>query len=200
VGQRSDGALVIADAQSIERAASLIARGEVVGYPTETLYGLAVDALNTEAIEALLQVKGRDPSQSLPLLVTDLEMVRTLVEEIPPLAQRLIASHWPGPLTLILRARSGLAASLVSERGGVGLRMSADPIAAALTQRVGRAITATSANRSGQPPATSAAEACLEGVALVLDDGVRDQPPSTVIELIEAPRILRRGAIEIEGW
>jgi L-threonylcarbamoyladenylate synthase len=195
-----DGALVLADAPTIARAASLIRGGAIVGYPTETLYGLAADALSRSAIEALLQVKGRDPAQSLPLLVVDLEMARGLVEEIPPLAQRLMAAHWPGPLTVVLRARSGLPAPLVSDRGGVGLRVSADPVAADLTLRVGRPITATSANRSGQPPATSAVLACLDGVALVLDDGVRDRPASTVIELLDTPRILRRGAITIEGW
>lgn len=191
--------IVAADAVGIERAAQLIRAGSVVGYPTETLYGVAVDALSGAALELLLQTKGRDPARPFPLLVTDLAMARTLVAELPPLAEQLAARHWPGPLTLVLRALSHLPAALVSARGGVGLRVSSDPVAAELVRRVGRPITATSANRTSEAAATRAALACLPGVALVLDDGERAAPPSTVLELIDQPLLIRQGAVKVEG-
>ena len=189
--------ILAASPEGIGLAAGLIHAGSIVGYPTETLYGLAVDALSVEALELLVRTKGRGAAQAIPLLVADLDMARALVAELPPFAEQLAKRHWPGALTLVLRALPHLPAPVVSARGGVGLRVSSDPVAAELVRCVGGPITATSANRSGEAAATRAAQAALPGVAMVLDDGERAQPPSTVLELIDRPLLLRQGAVKI---
>jgi L-threonylcarbamoyladenylate synthase len=189
--------ILSADDAGVSRAAGLICAGEVVAFPTETLYGLAVDALDEAALGRLGQLKGRVAEHPFPLLVADEAMLLRVVAAIPPAALELMREHWPGPLTLVLPAAEGLPVSLVNERGGVGLRISSDPVARALVQAVGRPITATSANRSGRPAATDAALAAQEPVSLVLDDGVRDTAASTVVEVMDRPVLLRRGAVEL---
>jgi L-threonylcarbamoyladenylate synthase len=191
--------VAIADPVSIAEAAERILRGEVVAYPTETLYGLAVHARQPHAVERLLALKGRASSQAIALLVADAAMLAGLVARLPAAAERLIARYWPGPLTLVLPAAPGLAPALCGPGGGVGVRVSSDPVASALVRAVGAPITATSANASGAPPATTAAEAALAGVTFCLDGGARRAAPSTVVELLgEQPRILRAGAIPPE--
>lgn len=190
--------VVPASSQHIRRAADVIISGGVVAYPTETLYGLAVDALSHEALALLLHVKRRDPTHNISILVSDEAMLGRVVAWTSAVARRLMSAHWPGPLTLILPAAHGLPASLVGPGGGVGVRISSDPVAAALVARVGRPITATSANLTSQPPATTAQGATLEGISLVLDDGTRRQQASTVLSLLGEPIVLRQGAVEVD--
>lgn len=184
-----------ADERAVRHAAKLIHEGAVVAYPTETCYGLGARALDPEALKVLFRVKGRDEQRAISVLVSDAQMLSSIVTTVSPLAQWLIANYWPGALTIVLPARPGLPKELVSERGGIGVRMSLDAVANALVHAVGEPITATSANRSGDTGAREANYAALEGVALVLDGGVRMDPPSTVVELIAEPRILRQGAV-----
>lgn len=181
----------------VSNAVDLINAGHIVGYPTETLYGLAADALNEDALARLMRVKRRELSHHIPVLVADQEMLRRIVAHVPSPALALMEQHWPGPLTLVLPARGGLPAVLVNEQGGIGVRISSDPVAGALVRCVGRPITATSANLSQQQPATTADQANLAGVSLVLDDGPRAELASTVVEVYEQPRILRQGSIRI---
>jgi L-threonylcarbamoyladenylate synthase len=195
----SGSTIVRADPASIRRAAVLVRAGEVVGFPTETLYGLAALALSRVALERLVTLKARDPSQPISVMVEDRAMLGLLVDRIPESAAGLMDRFWPGPLTLVLPARRELPGALVGARGGVGVRISSDPVAAALVRDIGAPMTATSANLSGTSPATTAAEASISGVALVLDDGPRCHPPSTVVEVIDAPVVLRQGAIRIDG-
>ena len=193
------GPILRAGDAAVARAAELILSGAVVAYPTETLYGLAVDALDELALARLVGIKGRDPARPFPLLVTDIEMLAGVVEAVPPAARRLIEAHWPGALTLVLPAAAALPRALVGPRGGVGVRISSEPVARALVAAVGRPITATSANRAGEPPATCAAAAASLEVALVLDGGVRDAAPSTVVEVLERPIVLRAGMVLVDG-
>ncbi|MBK8481315.1 MAG: threonylcarbamoyl-AMP synthase [Proteobacteria bacterium] len=187
-----------ADATTIARAARYLRdESAVVGFPTETCYGFAV-ALDATALARLARVKGRAADHALPLIVADHAMLAQLVARLPPLAERLIARYWPGALTLVLPAVSGLPAAVVGPGGGVGVRMSADPVAQQLVRALGAPLTATSANRSGARPAQSAAEAALPGVALVLDDGHRGELPTTLIELLDTPRILRQGRCVVD--
>ena len=190
--------VVPASSQHIQRAANVILTGGVVAYPTETLYGLAVAALSKEALARLLHVKRRDPTHNISILVSDEAMLRCVVAETSGLARRLMAAHWPGPLTLILPAADGLPAPLVGPGGGVGVRVSSDPVAAELVRRVGRPVTATSANLTSQPPATTAHGATLEGISLVLDGGKRQQQASTVLSLLAEPVVLRQGAVAVD--
>jgi L-threonylcarbamoyladenylate synthase len=189
--------VVSAGPESLQRAGRLIREGLVVSFPTETLYGLAADALSPRALERLLALKRRDRSQPIPLLVADRQMLSRVVARIPAAAEPLMRRHWPGPLTLVLPALDGLPGPLLGPAGGVGVRISSDPVAAALVREAGRPLTATSANISQGMAAATAGAAALEGVALVLDDGPRDQPPSTVVEVLDRPRVLRQGAIRL---
>src|ERR1043166_3646049 len=90
------------EAKAFVEAIDALRRGDVIVFPTETLYGIGADALNNEAVEKVFQLKGRDSRNPIPVLVADAEMLDTLVAEIPPLAQQLIEQFWPGPLTLVL--------------------------------------------------------------------------------------------------
>ena len=191
---------VVPAAEGITRAAELVRSGAVVAFPTETLYGLAVDALDGAAVRRLLAVKGRGPWQPFPCLVAHREMMARLVRQVPEPAERLIRAHWPGPLTLVLPAAAGLPLPLVNSEGGVGVRISSDPLAARLVEEAGTPLTATSANLSGRPPARTAEEARLGGVALVLDGATRGALASTVVEVMPGrpPRVIRQGGVVIK--
>ena len=180
-------------------AAAAILRGEVVAFPTETFYGLAVDALNEAALAGLRVLKGRAAEKAFSLLVSGREMLATLCSEISPLAERLMAQHWPGPLTLALPARSGLPASIVAD-GCVAVRVSPNPLAQALVVAAGCPITATSANPAGSPPPRTAAEVAAYFApqsCLILDGGTTPGGrPSTLARVRgDSVEILRQGAV-----
>jgi len=192
------------EAADIEEACAALAAGEVVCLPTETTYGLAVDCRNGRALAALTALKGGRPADSpFPLIAAAMEDARGLARVWPEAAERLARRHWPGPLTLVVPARAGLAPELVGPSGGVGVRLSSHPLAAHLARALGRPITATSANRSGQTAATSigAARAVFgSDVAYYLDGGECAGTPSTVVA-VDADgtfRVIRRGAVDIE--
>jgi len=175
-------------------------RGEIVAFPTESSYGLAVDARSPEALERLFALKGREPGKPPPLLVDGAAMLALLVTSVPARAQALIAKHWPGPLTLVLPAQPELPEPLVLD-GGVGARQSPHAIANALCQAFGAPITATSANPSGRPPAMTAEEThAWFGDAVHILDGGRagGGKPSTVarVNADGTLTILRAGAID----
>lgn len=172
----------------------------MIVFPTETLYGLGADALKFAAVDKVFQLKGRDPRNPIPVLVSDLLMLDALVAEISPLAKQLMACFWPGPLTLVLPARDDIPAPLVNTSGGVGVRISSQPIARKLVAMLGRPITATSANPSGQPAARTAAQAraYFSGAVDIFVDGgkLTSSSPSTVAEVVgEKVAIIRHGAI-----
>jgi L-threonylcarbamoyladenylate synthase len=184
--------------EDIRAAVAALARGEVVGFPTETFYGLGVDALELVALERLRALKGRG-EKAISLLVTE-AMLDALVAEISPKARALMAAHWPGALTLALPARPGLPEVLVSD-GCVAVRRSPHPVAQALVEGLGRPLTATSANPAGAAPPTTAAgvRAYFGDGCLVVDGG--ETPgglPSTLVRVRgESVEVLRAGAIAI---
>ncbi len=185
---------------NIESALSALRAGEAIVFPTETFYGVGVDALNRRALERLFQLKGRDPGKPVGLIAADLEMVARVAVEIPPAARRLATRFWPGPLTIVLPARPELARELTNREGGVGIRVSPHPIALELTRRLGSPLTATSANLAGQSPARTLNEAWQafgEAIAAYVDGGtLRGELPSTVVALQGATiKILRPGAL-----
>jgi L-threonylcarbamoyladenylate synthase len=190
-----------AGAPAVRAAAAALAGGAIVAFPTETFYGLAVSALDAPAVARLCALKGRDAAQAVPVVVDSLAMLERLVVDVPDRARALIARHWPGALTLVLPARPEVPAPLVSPQG-VGARVSSHPLATALVRACGVPLTATSANRSGEPPARTAAEvrAAFGGDVHVLDGGpTAGGPPSTVIYL-DGDRVvvLRAGAIRFD--
>lgn len=189
-------------ADDLADAVAALRRGEVIVFPTETLYGLGADALNAAAVGKVFQLKGRDPANPIPVLVADREMLGVLVKEIPPLAEKLMARFWPGPLTLVLPARSDCPRPLLNSRGGIGVRVSSQPIATALVRSLGRPLTATSANLSGKAPARTLAQAknyFVGAVACFLDGGeLTSMTGSTVVEIKDKGiRIIREGEIGV---
>ncbi|MGH7809071.1 MAG: L-threonylcarbamoyladenylate synthase [Candidatus Binatia bacterium] len=188
-------------AENLSQAIAALGRGDVIVFPTETLYGLGADALNCAAVDKVFQLKGRDLRNPIPVLVSDLLMLDVLVAEISPLAKQLMACFWPGPLTLVLPARGDIPRPLVNTSGGVGVRISSHPLARKLVDMLGRPITATSANPSGQPAARTAAQARAYfsgAVEIFVDGGELTSPsPSTVAEVVgEKVAVIRHGAID----
>jgi L-threonylcarbamoyladenylate synthase len=184
--------------EDIAAGVAALARGEVIGFPTETFYGLGVDALDPSALERLRARKGRGAEKAISVLVTE-AMLEAVVAEVSPAARALMAAHWPGPLTLALPARPGLPEGLVME-GCVAVRWSPHPVAQALLEGLGRPLTATSANPAGAPPPTTAAgvRAYFAG-CLVVDGGeTPGGQPSTLARVRgEVVEVLRAGAVPI---
>jgi L-threonylcarbamoyladenylate synthase len=185
--------------EEIVFAAAALRRGEIVAYPTETFYGLGVNALDELALERLKQLKGRE-AKAISVLVQGTEMLERLCRKVPPRAQALIERYWPGALTLALPARRGLPAALLSE-GCVAVRESSHPTARELVASFGAPITATSANLAGAPPATTpeAVDEVFEGRCRVLHGGATlGGAPSTLVRVRgNRIEILRQGAVEI---
>jgi L-threonylcarbamoyladenylate synthase len=175
--------------------------GDVIAYPTETLYGLGADALNPAAVDKLFQLKGRDARNPIPVLVADCPMLAELVTEIPPLAKTLIERFWPGPLTIVLPARRDIPLPLVSSTGGIAVRVSSQPIAAELVKALGRPLTATSANPSGKEPARTILEVknYFSGAIEIFIDGgnLHSKTGSTVVAISgDRLKMIRPGDVE----
>lgn len=191
------------EAADLSAALSALKRGEVIVFPTETLYGLGADALNVSAVEKVFQLKGRDPDNPFPVLVAERAMLDALVTEIPPLAELLMTRFWPGPLTLVLPARADIPRPLVNRHRGIGVRLSSQPIATELVRLLGRPLTATSANPSGQPGAHTVAEAKIYfagKIDIYVDGGELNSPTGSTVAAIEKDqlRIIRAGEVSRE--
>lgn len=172
----------------------------MVACPTETWLGLLADARNEEAIEKVALLKARPADMPIALLLPSAEAASEVAFPSSPEVEALMDAHWPGPLTLLLRAKPGLCRRLVRD-GKVGVRVPGPSPAAELTRAFGHALTATSANLSGEPPLRMAIE-LPEAIAHGLDGSVSGSSPgglpSTLVDATETPmRILRAGAIEI---
>ena len=187
-------------AENLTDAVAALRRGDVIVFPTETLYGLGADALNFSAVEKVFQLKGRDSNQPFPVLVSDRSMLESLVGQIVPLAEILMARFWPGPLTLVLPARPEIPKPLVNSAGGVGVRISSQPVAQEIVKTLGRPLTATSANPSGQPGAYTVAQAQAyfsDRIEIFLDGGeLASRTGSTVAAVADNKiQIIRAGEI-----
>ncbi|TLP94981.1 threonylcarbamoyl-AMP synthase [Nesterenkonia salmonea] len=185
----------------IAAARSALSRGEPVVLPTDTVYGIGVDAFNPQAVAVLLAAKGRNRTMPPPVLIGRAEVMEALATDIPESARELAATFWPGALTLILQAQPSLAWDLGETRGTVALRMPADEVALDLLGAVGP-MAVSSANRTGAPAATTAAAAqamLSESVAVYLNDGERaHQQASTIVDCTTgSPTVVRQGAIPL---
>ena len=195
---------VPACASAIEQAARLLNAGELVAFPTETVYGLGADATNDRAVAAIFAAKGRPRFNPLIVHVPGLAEAGSLAK-FDAQARRIAAHFWPGPLTLVLPRRSDSGLSLLASAGldTVAIRAPSHSVAQTLLRAAGRPIAAPSANRSGRVSPTEAAHVAAElgnHVALILDDG---RTPigleSTVLDLSgEAPALLRPGGVTLE--
>ena len=184
--------------ETVQAAATALARGAIVAVPTDTVYGLAADPFRTGAADRVFALKRRPRDLDLPVLVADEEQALSLATGVPPAARRLIDRFWPGPLTVVLPRRPEVAADLGADEATVGLRCPAHPVPLALCRATGPLAT-TSANLHGQPPLTTAAEVAAtfgDSVPVVLDGGVCAGAPSTVVDCTgEEPKLLRAGRI-----
>ena len=188
-------------AEGISEATAALRKGELTVLPTDTVYGVGVDAFNPEAVTALLAAKGRGRQMPPPVLVGSRRAALALVEDVSSSGNDLIDEFWPGGLTLVFRSAKSLVWDLGDTKGTVAVRMPMQPVALGLLRETGP-LAVTSANLTGSPPATTAddAEAQLgAAVSIYLDDGpCTADVPSTIVDMTGAvPRLLRRGVIPV---
>lgn len=176
----------------------MLRQGGVIACATETLFGLLADALDESAVARVIAIKRRGP-EPIALLVPDLACAER-VAELDDRARALAAQHWPGPLTLVLRARAGLPAALVRD-GTVGVRVPGASPALDLVRAFSGPLTATSCNPSGLPAAESAAQARAyfgDQLSAILPEPAFGGAPSTVVDVTGRElRVLREGAIKL---
>ncbi|MCU4186483.1 threonylcarbamoyl-AMP synthase [Acidiferrimicrobium sp. IK] len=187
--------------EAVAAAVEALRAGDIVGLPTDTVYGLAADPWGTGAVDRLFRIKARPRSVELPVLVSGVEQALELATEVPDVARRLMDAYWPGALTLVLPRRADLAADLGEDDATIGVRCPAHPVPLAVCRRLGP-IATTSANLHGSAPATTAAEvAALPGLGLVLDAGTCQGQPSTVVDCTGADaKVLRQGSVLLAGF
>jgi L-threonylcarbamoyladenylate synthase len=191
------------DEQIMQEAANMLKQGRLVAFPTETVYGLGANGLDSQAVARIYQAKGRPSDNPLILHISDRQELARLVAEIPANAQVLIDNYWPGPLTVVLK-RSSIIPDIVS--GGldtVAVRLPGSTVACELIRLAGVPIAAPSANTSGRPSPTSAQAvlADLDGrIDAVIDTGICDiGVESTVVDCTTpVPTLLRPGGITLE--
>ena len=187
--------------RQIEAAVRVLARGGLVVYPTETLYGLGADALDAAALLRLIDLKGRQAGKAIAVLISDLAMLDQIAAEVPAPARALMRRFWPGPLTIVLRARDTVS-PLLTGGGGIGVRLSSHPLASALVCALSHPVTAPSANPAGRPAPRLVEQARAyfgERIDYYLDAGpLRGEPASTVVDAREGLRVLRDGTIAAE--
>jgi L-threonylcarbamoyladenylate synthase len=196
-------------------ARAAVSRGDLVVLPTDTVYGVGADAFSPEAVQRLLDAKGRDRTAPPPVLVPDVATLDALAEVVPAEARALVENFWPGGLTIVLRARPMLSWDLGETRGTVAVRMPDHPLALELLRETGP-LAVSSANRTGEPAAMTAAQALDalgDSVAVYLEAGAAGESypdagagtGSTIVDAtgLEHPEgklhILRHGVIPDEA-
>jgi len=142
----------------LEQAADVVRSGGVIAYPTEAVFGLGCDPLNMEAVERVIAVKGRSAAKGLILIAADVEQLEPFIQPLPAERREEILASWPGPVTWVLPARPDIPETLTGGRPTLAVRVTAHPLAAALCRACTTPLVSTSANLSGEPPATTADE------------------------------------------
>ncbi len=185
-------------ADGLREAVRLLRDGRVVGFPTDTFYGLAVDPRNAAAVRRLYELKGRAGTSALTLIAADVSQAEHCVA-LDTSARALATAWWPGPLTIVAAATTAVVPEVLAGGTTVGVRVPDHAIARALARTFEFCITATSANRSGEPPAVTAKDVltALPDVDCVIDGGpTPGGAPSTIVDArAGGPRLLREGAI-----
>nr|WP_216077211.1 L-threonylcarbamoyladenylate synthase [Isoptericola sediminis] len=186
---------------AIDEAVNTISRGGLVVLPTDTVYGIGADAFDADAVAALLAAKGRGRQMPPPVLVPDTRTLDGLAVDVPASARALVEAFWPGGFTIILRSQPSLQWDLGETHGTVALRMPDHPAALALLRRTGP-LAVSSANRTGGPAATEAAEAVDQlgdAVGCYLDGGTAPGGVASTIVDATGPelRVVRQGAVTL---
>jgi L-threonylcarbamoyladenylate synthase len=181
-------------------AAEAIAQGGVIAFRTDTFYGLGADPFNQSAIQKIKELKGSEDRKPILVLISDRTQVSRLVSQRSKVFDTLVERFWPGPLTIVGEAVPELSSELTAGTKSVGLRLPDDDKVRALLRACGGALTGTSANQSGQPPARTAADAEKyfgDLIDLIVDDGAaRTDKPSTVVDATSnSIKLIREGAI-----
>lgn len=189
-------------AAAVEAATVACRKGQLVVLPTDTVYGVGADAFDAEAVQALLAAKGRGREMPPPVLIGSKSTSGALAKGLPEYAKALIEKFWPGPLTLVAHQQPSLRWDLGETRGTVAIRMPDDPIALEILDRTGP-LAVTSANKHGQPAATTIEEAeemLGRWVDVYVDAGPsRGGSASTILDVTgERPKVLRPGALSTD--
>lgn len=187
----------------IARAVGFLKEGKVVAYPTETFYGLGVDITNEKAIKKLYELKRRDYSLPIAILVSDKAMLEEYVGRISESVTGLVKAFWPGPLTILFPAGPRISRSLTTNTGKIGIRISSHPVATAMVREFGKPITTTSANLSGYPPSLDIRHVqkyFKDRIDLMINGGeCEPSRGSTVVDVADdTMAIIRDGAIPAE--
>lgn len=190
-------------AAGVKQAAEVVRDGGLVVLPTDTVYGIGADAFDADAVAALLEAKGRGRDMPPPVLVPNPRTVDGLATRVPDYARALVEAFWPGPLTLVLHAQPSLMWDLGDTNGTVAVRMPKEDTALALLDEVGP-MAVTSANRTGEPAATTVTEAAVQlgsAVDVYLDGGpAAGGEASTILDCTgDVPSVLRAGALAPEA-
>jgi tRNA threonylcarbamoyl adenosine modification protein (Sua5/YciO/YrdC/YwlC family) len=188
--------------RGIRAAVEAVRRGDLVVLPTDTVYGIGADAFQPHAVQALLDAKGRGRQMPPPVLVGSRHTLDGLVLGLPVAAKDLVEAFWPGALTIVVEHAPTLQWDIGDTAGTVAVRMPLHPVALEVLRETGP-MAVSSANKSGQPPAVTAAEAREQlsySVSVYLEAGECPRPvPSTIVDVTgEVARVLRHGAISIE--
>ena len=189
--------------QTIQQAIEYLRDGKLVAVPTETVYGLAADATNIDAVKKIFQVKGRPLNQPLPILIAQHSNLKNWAIDIPKIAEKLTKKFWPGPLTIILKRAAHIPDIITGGRDTIGLRCPKHPITQEILQAFPDGLAAPSANLFGKPPPTNAADvekALGNKIDLIVDGGTCETgSASTIVDLTSIPpKILRQGSITQE--
>jgi len=188
------------DTSAIAKTVEILKGGGVIAYPTETFYGLGADIGNAQALDRIYTIKGRDFNKPISIIIGSRGDLKTFARDITPAAEILMDRFWPGGLTLLFTASRNVPEKLTAKTGKIGIRLSSNSIATLLAQHLSGAITATSANRSGQNECVSIEEVrdsigeCADAVI----DGGRTPGGlgSTIVDAtVEPPVIVREGVI-----
>lgn len=190
------------EASLVRYAADQIRAGEVLGMPTDTFYGLAADPFNLRAVDRVYEIKSRSRHKPLSLLIESVEQAEELARPLPEEFHALARKFWPGPLTIIVRAASRLPLKVTANTGNVALRIPSSAIPLAVVQAARIAITATSANLSGESECTTALavrDQLQDRISIIVDGGPSPREvSSTIIDLTDEEarwKIMREGAI-----
>ncbi len=183
-------------------AIETLRQGGIVSFPTESSYGLAVDPRNERALATLSTLKGREASAPFALIAGDFAQARQVTSQWTAVTERLVAEHWPGALTVIMQPAMEVSSACLGPSGGVGVRVSSVALARDLALGFGYAITATSANPSGRPPATTELEVRHyfgDSVDFYLEGGTCAGMPSTLVDFDSSSKILvlRQGPVQV---
>ncbi len=189
--------------EGLNEAVKIISKGGIVAFPTESFYGLGVDATNSDAIKRLFRVKKRDPDLPILVFISSLGELPKYAASIPTKAKRMGEKFWPGGLTMLFKSSPAFPSVLTAGKEKVGIRISGHPLVGALLRALNFPITGTSANISGSPPCIKAEEVeeyLDNDLDLILDGGVtQGKYPSTILDVTtDPPLIIREGIIKAE--